>query len=255
MGVTEWLREEQEPFSGWDFAHLHGRSIDEQPPWDYMAMARDLVAGSSSVLDTDTGGGERLLDLRDALPPRTVATEGYLPNTRLAHTRLAHTRLHPHGIPVVQTGGSGSLTQALPFRAGSFDAVINRHGASNLVEVERVLRPGGTFLTQQVEGTAYADLIAAFDHEPPWPFATLDFMRGEIEKTALVVEIATEWRGVARFTDVGAVVYYLKAIPWLVSDFSVARHREHLERLQARLTETGELAFARKLLLVRLHKL
>ncbi len=249
MSVADWLHEEQEPFSGWDFAHLHGRLIEEPPPWDYMAMARDLVAASSAVLDTDTGGGELLIRLCDELPPRRsiAATEGYPPNTRLAHARL-----RPHGIPVVQTGGS--LAQILPFRAASFDVVLNRHGAVNLVEVERVLRPGGTFLTQQVEGTAYADLSAAFGHKPPWPDATLAFTRGEIGKTAFVVETATEWSGAVRYTDVGAVVYYLKAVPWLVPGFSVARHREHLERLQARLVETGGLVFTRTLLLVRLRK-
>ena len=46
------------------------------------------------------------------------------------------------------------------------------------------------------------------------------------------------------FEDVSAVVYYLKAIPWLVPGFSVTRHFEQLLALQARLEQEGELAFA-----------
>lgn len=41
------------------------------------------------------------------------------------------------------------------------------------------------------------------------------------------------------FTDVGALVYYLKAIPWLVPGFSVTTHLEPLLQLQERL-EAGD---------------
>ncbi len=30
--VQAWKREEQQPFSGWDFSHLDGRMIEEQVP-------------------------------------------------------------------------------------------------------------------------------------------------------------------------------------------------------------------------------
>jgi len=33
---------------------------------------------------------------------------------------------------------------------------------------------------------------------------------------------------IACFNDIGAVVYYLKAIPWQVPDFSVSRYYERL---------------------------
>jgi hypothetical protein len=50
------------------------------------------------------------------------------------------------------------------------------------------------------------------------------------------------WRGELRFADVGAIVYYLKAVPWLVDGFSVATHQGVLFALQAqqlRLVQEG----------------
>ena len=43
-----------------------------------------LMHGARSLLDLGTGGGERLLELRDDWPPRVAATEGYPPNLALA---------------------------------------------------------------------------------------------------------------------------------------------------------------------------
>ncbi len=33
--IETWKREEQYPFSGWDFSHLDGRMLEDQPPWSY----------------------------------------------------------------------------------------------------------------------------------------------------------------------------------------------------------------------------
>jgi hypothetical protein len=48
-----------------------------------------------------------------------------------------------------------------------------------------------------------------------------------------------EWSGRLSFTDVGAIVYYLKAVPWLVPGLSIETHSQHLLTLQRRL-ESGE---------------
>lgn len=70
-----WRREQQEPFEGWDFSYLAGRYFEGEPPWYYDALARlALTSATSSVLDMGTGGGEKLLELVDALPADTVAT-------------------------------------------------------------------------------------------------------------------------------------------------------------------------------------
>ena len=45
------------------------------------------------------------------------------------------------------------------------------------------------------------------------------------------------------FTDVGAIVYYLKAIPWVVPGFTVKSHLRYLLVLQERLEAGEELGF------------
>ena len=111
---------------------------------------------SSSVIDLDTGGGERFLSLREYWPPKVVAAEEYPPNFALATQRLA-----PHGAQVLSVRLTD--TDPMPFADGEFELVLNRHAGFNPAEVARVLAPGGTFLTQQVHGMWAWDLLAAFD--------------------------------------------------------------------------------------------
>ena len=83
--------------TGWNFSEFGDGYIEQQPPWSYGALAREALSGASSALDLGTGGGEVLLQLRDALPPDTVATEGWAPNIPVASSNLS-----PHGIAVVR---------------------------------------------------------------------------------------------------------------------------------------------------------
>jgi hypothetical protein len=241
--VDYLIREYNQPFSGWDFTYLDGRRIEEPTPWSYEAMAQEYLAHASSAVDLGTGGGERLLRFKGVFPARVAATEGYAPNLRLARERLA-----PYGVTVYES--SASLTEVLPFPDASFDLVLDRHSAFNAADVARVLTQNGIFLTQQVDGRQ-TDLQAAFDAEPQWPYFTLDFALDHIRGVPLIVELAQEWTGEVRFTDVGAVVYLLKAVPWMVPNFTVETHLPYLERLQHRLEREGTLTFHQMLMIVR----
>jgi SAM-dependent methyltransferase len=245
--IREWKREEARPFSGWDFSYLDGKWEQEHPPWDYVDLVRTLLPGANSLLDLGTGGGEKLLSLRDLWPSRVAVTEGYAPNLRLARERL-----EPLGVQVIES--KTPLYDLLPFKDGAVDLVIDRHSGFNAAEVARVLAPGGTFLTQQVDGTNMADLSAAFGAEQPWTWFTLEWVLAQIAKTNLVVERSEAWSGWTRFHSVGALVYLLKAVPWIVDGFSVETHLESLLKLQERLENEGTLAFTDKSMLVRCRK-
>lgn len=251
MDLTElvelWKREEQQPFTGWDFSYLDNRMVEDEPPWSYPARAAELMHNASSVVDLDTGGGERFLSLRDHWPQKVVATENYPPNFQLATERLA-----PLGVTVKKV----LLTDydPMPFNDGEFDLVLNRHAAFNPAEVARILALGGTFLTQQVHGLSSVDLLNAFDSQPQWPDATPAKYVPQLQAAGLTIHTAEEWSGRLSFTDVGAIVYYLKAVPWLVPGFSVATHLEHLVKLQQQLNRGEPLAFVAKKYLIEARK-
>lgn len=101
---------------------------------------------------------------------------------------------------------------------------LHRHSSFNAAEVARILKPGGTFLTQQIDGWWAHDLMAVFGVEPQWPDETLANCVTWIEDASLTIMKVEDWSGVFTFTDVGAIVYYLKAAPWLVPGFSVETH-------------------------------
>jgi SAM-dependent methyltransferase len=245
--VDAWKHEEEQPFTGWDFSYLDGRMDEELPPWSYLARARELMRRSSAVLDMGTGGGERLLELRDDWPEKVVVTEDYPPNVRLAEDRLG-----PLGVTVVPV----ALTRdgPMPFASREFDLVLNRHSGLNCAEVARVLAPGGAFLTQQIHGLWAGDLLAEFGAAPPWPDATPGYYVPRLEAAGLSVEQVEEWQGRLAFHDIGAVVYYLKAVPWLVPGFSVETHAHHLVRLGRRLRRQGELVFSARKYLIQARR-
>jgi SAM-dependent methyltransferase len=247
MLLTDWRREEQQPFEGWDFSYLEGRMLEDEEPWSYMDRAAELMAGASSAVDLDTGGGERLLQLRPHWPARLVATEEYPPNLSLARQRL-----EPLGVQVVPV----HLTDddPMPFGDGEFDVILNRHGAFNPAEIARCLAPGGTFLTQQVHGLAEWDLVAAFDATAEYIDATPEKYLPRLQAAGLTLVDLREWQGQLRFTDVGAIVYYLKATPWTVPDFSVESHSRYLFALQERLERGEELSFVWWLYLIEAKK-
>lgn len=231
-----WQREEIQPFIGWDFSYLAGRMLEDPLPWDYIAQAGALMDGAASVLDMDTGGGERLLDMRAHWPERVVATEEWPPNLALASERLA-----PLGVEVRDVRITDE--DPLPFEDAEFELVLNRHSAFNAAEIARILTPGGRFLTQQVHGMWTHDLMAYFGAKPQWPNATPERYVPRLRAAGLEIVNVQEWQGKLRFIDVGAIVYYLKCVPWEVPDFSVATHQAGLFALQERLEETGDLSF------------
>jgi SAM-dependent methyltransferase len=231
-----WLEEEQLPFTGWDFSHVNGRMVEEESPWDYMALAGTRMAQATALLDMDTGGGEKLLSLRALWPAKVVVTEGYPPNVKLLQERLSLL-----GVTVVEMNSSNHAMT--PFDDGEFDLILNRHGAFNANEVARILAPGGLFLTQQVHGLWAHSLIAHFGASPQWPHATYEDAITRLASAGLELLQGEDWQGKLIFEDVGAVVYTLKAIPWLVPNFSVERYFDQLLALQEQLEYEGELVY------------
>ena len=234
--------EEQAPFAGWDFSHLDGRMFEEQPPWSYEQRAGELLQSAQAASTWAPAAANACSPCTQQWPPRLFATEDYPPNVFLAAKRLTAA-----GAAVV-VAACPAEADTLPFAGAVFDVVLNRHSAANASEVARVLAPGGIFYTQQIHGLWAADLLAVFGATPPWPDATLERKVNSLDRQPdWTSSTPKSWSGRLRFADVGAVVYYLKAVPWLVPGFSVDTHQDALLRLQARLDRGEPLVFlARK---------
>ena len=208
------------PVDGWDFSWFEGRATEERPPWGYATLLPPRIAAATAVLDIQTGGGEvfaSALAAAPSRPPTAVATEAWPPNVALARARLG---------TVVETDG-------LPFPDESFDLVLSRHPiATDWPEIARVLRPGGTYLSQQVGAGSMHELTDALMGTRP-----VDDARDQARHAALaraagltVVDLRSATLR-TEFLDVAAVVVYLRKVIWIVPGFTVREYRDRLRTL------------------------
>lgn len=229
-----WREEERIAYiHGWDFSHIDGRCVEEDLPWDYAALIREYLRPEQRLLDTDTGGGEFLLSLGHPYE-NTAATENYPPNIALCRETLT-----PLGIDF-RPGDAG---KALPFEDASFDMVINRHGDFHPGEIFRVLKPGGIFITQQVGAENDRELVGLLCGDLPLPFPEqyLSLTAEKFRNTGFTLLRLEEAYPFIRFTDVGALVWFARVIPWEFPDFSVDTQTDNLLAAQALLEKQGYL--------------
>lgn len=217
---------------GWDFSHIDGRSIEDTDfPWDYRRVIGQYLKPELKLLDIDTGGGEFLLSLGHPYK-NTAATENHPPNVQLCRETLL-----PLGVDFRQADGKGKL----PFGDCSFDVVINRHGDKNPVEIYRVLKPGGIFISQQVGAENDRELVELLCGNVPMPFPEqyAETAAAQLQDAGFSVLRKEECFRPYRFFDVGALVWFARIISWEFPGFSVDTHLENLLKAQKIVEETG----------------
>ena len=221
------------PVDGWDFSWLEGRASEQRPSWGYQRTTSERLGRVSAALDIQTGGGEVLAGAAP-LPRLMVATESWPPNVAKA-TRL----LHPLGAVVVADPDEPPL----PFADDAFDLVTSRHPVTVWwEEIARVLRPGGTYLAQHVGHSSVFELVEYF--LGPQPEAARrgrhpDDARRDAAAAGLeIVDLRFESLR-TEFLDIGAVVYFLRKVIWMVPGFTVDGHRERLRELHGQIEREG----------------
>ncbi|MEU6115814.1 class I SAM-dependent methyltransferase [Streptomyces sp. NPDC047117] len=218
--------------AGWDFSWLDGRATEARPSWGYQRLMGERLADASAALDIQTGGGEVLAGA-PKLPPVMVATESWQPNVTKA-TRL----LHPLGAVVVADPDEPPL----PFADDAFDLVTSRHPATIWwAEIARVLRPGGTYFAQHVAHESVFELVEYF--LGPQPEARRgrhpDDERAAAEAAGLEITDLRFERLRMEFRDIGAVVYFLRKVIWMVPGFTVEQYRDRLRELHEKIRAEG----------------
>jgi SAM-dependent methyltransferase len=254
------------PTAGWDFSWFDGRATEERPAWGYSRLLSERLRRAHAVLDIQTGGGEVLagaLRAAGAGEPQTsepqtsepqtsehragaasgpgdeaiglsliAATESWPPNVALARASLA---------PFGGEGAEVADDARLPFPPGSFDLVVSRHPAEIVwPEIARVLKPGGTYFSQQVGAGSNRELID-FMMGPQLVNQSRSPQVAVAEATAAGLEILDLREQALRveFFDVAAVVHFLKKVLWTVPGFTVAGYREPLARMHEHIQASG----------------
>jgi SAM-dependent methyltransferase len=219
--------------AGWDFSWLDGRATEQRPSWGYQRAMSERLAAASAALDIQTGGGEVLAGA-PKFPAVMVATESWPPNVAKA-TR----RLHPLGAVVV----ADEDEPPLPFANDAFDLVTSRHPATVWwSEIARVLQPGGTYFAQHVGPSSVFELVEYF--LGPQPEKTRrgrhpDDARDKAEAAGLeVVDLRFESLR-TEFFDIGAVIYFLRKVIWMVPGFTVDHYRDRLRDLHEKIQAEG----------------
>jgi len=236
------IAEYQRPFSGWDLAYLDGRRTESHGdlPWDYTDTVIVAMKQAHALLDMRTGGGEQLARFLAHQPvPEVYATEGYKPNVTIARQRL-----EALGVTVYEV-----RDEHLPFADDSLDLITNRHGSYDPREVLRVLKTGHLFITQQVGDQTNLRLhellgrtqkgayfYPGTEQKPTW---NVDYALHELVGAGWQIVEQKEAFISTRFHDVGAIVYYLKAIPWEVPDFSVEKYFDRLVEIHHLIQRDG----------------
>ncbi|MGE8207803.1 methyltransferase domain-containing protein [Heyndrickxia sp. NPDC080065] len=228
-----YLEDANESFSGWDFSFLSetGRVQNQLLSWSYGSMVMSLVHNAQSMLDMGTGGGEFLSKIKP-YPQTVFATEAYLPNIPIAKKRL-----EPLGVKVVQIDDDSNL----PFEDRGFDLIINRHESYSPKEVRRIISDHGVFLTQQAGGTDCSQInehlgVPSNDEFIHW---NLNYAIEELRDNHFKVNFSKEEFPIQRFYDIGALVYYLKAIPWQVPGFTIEQYIDKLHRIHQLIQSKG----------------
>lgn len=228
-----FIKESQVPFSGWDFSYFYvsERMVSAPLTWNYTNKIIAKLKDINSLLDMGTGGGEFLSKI-NPLPKETHATECYAPNIPIAKKHL-----EPLGIKVIGLENHNKL----PFDDNYFDLVINRHASYGESELLRIIKNKGYFITQQVGGKNNIKINE--DFQTSYKFGEYDWDLNQASKKLIdagfkIIEMKEEFP-ISRFYDVGALVYYLKAIPWQIGDFSIEKYYDKLKNIHKIITKYG----------------
>ncbi len=224
------IQEYEHPFSGWDFSHIRDRMVSSPLPWSYSSKILPRLIKVDSLLDMGTGGGEFLANNFQPFPKYTCATEAFGPNVPVAKKRL-----EPLGVKVVKICGDGSL----PFKDEEFELIINQHEYYDASEVFRVLKNGGEFITKQVDSNndkELADFLGAPYDLDLWD---LGVASKDLEAVGFTLEEKLVGTKLTRFFDIGAVVFYIKIVPWAIPNFTIENYQDKLFTLHEKIIDEG----------------
>ncbi len=208
---------------GWDLLQLKTRRAPV--PWRLQDAAAEVLAGRESVLDMGSGDGRVLASLADSFM-RGIGVD--VSKTRVDRARLSlpmKLRMRVHF--------TRASAHAVPAPDATFQMVLNRHAPLFPEEIDRVLIPGGVFLTQQIgeqnaraitgafdeaRGTAVGSRAGLQENQLPRTFEVLSSSGYEVLKHE-------QYDVPFVFGDAASLLFWMQAVP-VPHDFDIERDAE-----------------------------
>jgi hypothetical protein len=102
--------------------------------------------------------------------------------------------------------------------------------------------PGGRFITQQCGGTNHTELNDLIGiPRPPYEAWCLEKAAAQLRTVGFEAVTGREQFTTTRFHDVGAIVYYIRVVPWQAPDFRATNYLEPLRAMHHRIETAGPL--------------
>ena len=220
MGKYERISEEIGERSGWDFAGVNSESDVSEAPYDYVDTVKEYLSGEEYLLDLGTGGGEVLISLSGMVD----RSWGIDLDDEMIQT--ARRNLGRSGRDNVEFLVADS--ESLPFQDELFDVVICRQAPFCPDEVQRVLKNGCVFVTQQVRENDKINIKRAFERGQSYGRGLdelyIDSLK-KLEASGFTV-LRTEKFDVTTYLE--SVKDLIKLLKWspIIPDFDVARRKD-----------------------------
>ncbi|WP_338786909.1 class I SAM-dependent methyltransferase [Metabacillus sp. FJAT-53654] len=138
--------------NGWDFSKV--KSISEGVKWDFYTEVTKRCKNTDVLLDIGTGGGENILKIAGSL----LFLVGIDLSNGMMETALSNLRKSN----LLNVRFCQMSSDDLQFPTGFFDVISCCHAPFYSIEVAKVLRSGGLFLTQQVSEADKLNVKEAF---------------------------------------------------------------------------------------------
>lgn len=222
------MREYKKPakLRGWDFSQV--RVIEEGSGIDYSKVVKSHLGSNKILLDMGTGGGERL----EAFAPKVREAIGIDIDRKMIKT--AAENLGKSSLPNVNLILCDS--ENMPIARAHIDTVTDRHAPFNAKEVSRMLKLGGTFITQQVSEGDKRNFKKVFQRGQSYGIksGTLKkrYLRELREAGIRIIEERTV-NTTEYYESIDDVIFLLANTP-IIPDFDFKKEQDKLEEIEVK---------------------
>jgi len=209
---------------GWDFSQV--RVVQEHPRIDYSKVVESHLQRNKTLLDVGTGGGERLQPFAHKVK-EVIAIDVNRKMIETAKQNLDKSGLHNVDLILCNS-------EKMPIATARIDIVIDRHAPFNAKEVYRILRPRGTFITQQVSEGDKRNFKEVFQRGQSYgrELGTLKrrYLKELQEAGVRIIEERTV-NSTVYYRSMNDVIFLLANTP-IIPDFDFEKEQDKLEKIQ-----------------------